>query len=232
MISAMNGSRPYETVSSTTASAPQGQGQSLQLRGRLAEQRHPEQHDEQRCHEVAECGLDDPVVDDGPDVGRPVGGDEQGGDREAHQDGAVAHRCPQRAPAMTDGDDHRHDRGGAGDAPCDQLEWIEVGELLPVDGEEAPQAVGGDRCPDADRSLVVGVAVHGRRPYGDVGHVTHNVRDVGDVRCAYRRSRGPAAGPDRRGATSLDRALGRGRAHGGGDVADAGPAARAGRRRG
>ena len=193
-----------------------------------------EQHGEQRGEEVAECGLDHPAVDDGPHVGRPVGREQQGSQREAEDHGAVAAHGEQHRPAAADGDDDGHDHAGQGDAPADELEGVESGERLPVDRQQAPQAVGDDGGADPAGHLGIGVvAVHGARRYGSRRHDPHNVVEARTVRAGGHHSRrGAAGGSDRRGPQALDGAVGDRRAHGGGDVADASPADRAGDGRG
>ncbi len=136
--------------------------QLLQPRGVLVEHGDAEDHRDERGHEVAERGLDDPVVGDRPHVGRPVRCQQHRGDGQSTDEASVAQGGEQHGPAPALRDDRREDDGGAEDPPADQLDRIEVAEPLPVDREEAPEDVGGDRRPHAGPGLVI----HERRRYG------------------------------------------------------------------
>ena len=76
----------------------------------LAEQAVAEADVDQRRDEVAEARLDDVAVRDRPDVGHPVGRQQQGAGDEARHHAARAQRRAEPRPARLPGQDDRHEQ--------------------------------------------------------------------------------------------------------------------------
>ncbi|MEJ7722113.1 MAG: hypothetical protein WKF58_17575 [Ilumatobacteraceae bacterium] len=145
---AAHGTRPYDAVSTTTATTAHAEREPLHRRRSLAQHRDAEHHRAEGRHEVAEGGLEHPVVGDGPDVARPVDGEQDPGDDDAPPRRPVGEPSPEPAEPALVGNDGEHHEHRAHEPPADELERAERGELFPVEGDEAPQDVGDDRCLD------------------------------------------------------------------------------------
>jgi hypothetical protein len=96
-----------------------------------------------------EAGLDDEVRVDAPYIDQPVDGEQDRRNGIRSDSGAVEGRALKSAPLPREGQEERQQDEGPGDAVADDLDGADGVDLLPVDGENAPEHVGGDAVQNA-----------------------------------------------------------------------------------
>ncbi len=107
----------------------------------LAEEQHADGDGDQRVDEVAEAGLDDRAVVDGPDVQAPVDGDHRGGQGGQAQLAGPAQQLPYPAPAAHGQQQGADDGQGPHHAVGEDLDGPGGLEERPEEGDQAPYPV-------------------------------------------------------------------------------------------
>ena len=110
----------------------------------LAEDQHAHEHRHERVDEVAQRGLDDTVVVDPVDVGRPVDGDDRCGRGQQQERPPVGQDRAELGGPPEDDDQEPHGEHRPQDPVRQDLDRPGRLEQRPVEREGAPQRVGSD----------------------------------------------------------------------------------------
>ena len=139
---AIFGTMPRVTIRSDHGSRGQADGGDLGRGQALLEDEDAQGDVDQRAQEVAEAGVEDLAAGDREDVGEPVGGDQQGGGREAPAQAGVEEGGGDGRQAPRSWMIRRQDEGGPEDPVGHDLERRHVAQGLEVERVEAPEREG------------------------------------------------------------------------------------------
>ena len=130
----------------------------------LAQQRHAQQHVEQRIDEVAEAGLDHVARVHRPDVQAPVERDQQSAQRQHRRRARLAQDRREPAAALLPEQPGADERRAPDHAMQHDLQRRHRLEQVPVQRHQTPQREGAGRSPQP--APVEQRAVHPSRPSG------------------------------------------------------------------